>query len=262
MLRIDSLKHYIVYPPWAEFTYRWDNLLQILSDPLSSGYLERDKPWAKYGFPPKVQPFELLSGGVNNGIIIAHTGDHRWLPGIVLSKEADIIQPDRIGLMLGIFEPPVYYLRPRRTGEVMLGLERPKKKFLCSFGIEHVETEAGISYWIVLSKGDISKETKRIEEIGANFRLNIQQHTDLPTLPASFMDWLEYHGGQCTCFRVQHETDDVGFLLASMYYTGFYLKSVLPRKISHLCLAASVEGKPSISKYLKRRQPEPNASGG
>jgi len=60
---------------------------------------------------------------------------------------------------------------------------------------------------------------------------------------------------------VQHETEDVGFLLASMYYTGFYLKSVLPRRISHLCLAASVEGKPSISGYLKSRQPAPGTQG-
>lgn len=116
MLRTQPGTIYIVYPSWASFTYGWDQLPQLMSDPLGSGYLDKGKDYEGYGFRMQIQPFEMLSSRAGNGIVVAHTEGARWLPEAILGKEAGILAPDHIDRMMGRFDrKSTTSTRERRT---------------------------------------------------------------------------------------------------------------------------------------------------
>lgn len=74
-----------------------------------------------------------------------------------------------------------------------------------------------------------------------------------PPLSNHATEWLRRHGDTFTALRGHSEIEDVAYHLAAMYHTGFFLKKQFPGKFMHLCLVAHVEGRPSTSATLWRR---------
>jgi hypothetical protein len=173
MLRRESDRRYFVFPSWAEFSYRWEDLPAYLSDPMNCPVF-RDDPnrarisvqtWREYGYTFPIQPFELIDGPAGGGIVCAHIEeDERWLPAAILSSEASLRGPRGTDSVPSERRPPVHYLEPMDPPGSEFGLCKRPKLYLCSATAEHAEGDPGAVYWVVgYRKG--KKEPKGVSEL-------------------------------------------------------------------------------------------------
>jgi hypothetical protein len=261
MLFLEESRQYYVYPSWAELTYQWRDLARLLRDPLNSSYFLNDPncqryDWQELGFPPNVQPFDLIDGPEEGGIIRAHIRPReRWLPGLILSREANVrTPPGMMGLWPG-YDSRVYYLEPMDEPGWQFGVGKKKKLYLCSSSTEHLQGAGEAVYWLIGFKPG-RRPIKDLDSIGtwaAQFDLRVHQLPGVPFLAEQTSTLLLDADFRWMWFRIEGGGDAVGYHFAVVVYLALHLRKVAGPRMQCMHLVADIEGKPNARKNWSRK---------
>jgi hypothetical protein len=251
MLRREPHHTYYVYPSWAELSYAWSDLPQLLADPVNSRYF-RENPNLRrgdlqaFGFPRTIQPFELINGPGGGGIILAHAASReRWLPGLILCEEANLRAPTAMALLPEHLDPQVYYLEPMDEPGSELGLGKKKKLYLCHATPEHAEAAEAAVYWVI-GVERAAKRVKGLEEVeglARRFDLAVSSLQVPEALRQETEAWFISPEYDYTWFQVQGGGDGFGFHFAVVLYLALHLRKVAGKRMHCMHLVADIEGK-------------------
>jgi len=252
MLKKDLEKQCFVYPSWAKFTYSWEDLPRLLSDPLGSGCVEdlgyTLKDYEKYGWSLEIQPFELIDGPAGGGIILAHIGkdDKGWLPVLLLYSEANVRSPDAMKAM-PTYDYNVTYLEPRDEPGVEYGIGKRAKIYSVGVSAEHIESMPDDIFWLLRTKKS-NRKIPGIDEIpqwGEHFGLQVLRLENPPRPVLSETEgWRKSEFDYCW-FTVKGGGQGFGYNFAVMLYIALHLAYVGGRRIRSMHLLSAIEGKPN-----------------
>jgi hypothetical protein len=229
---------YEVYPSWASFSYKWEDLSRLLGNPLDSGYLNPAEPWEKWGFSRVPKPFELIDGPCGGGIICEHHDGERWLPGVILTKEGNHPFPPGVGahwaqeqlpFSVSYLEP---YLMPFQETEVPTSRNR---RYLCAFSAEHINAEPEAQYWVVRTRKAV-REIKGLVDL-PKWAFDLGPHVSrLPGCPDHLAretaDWFNHPDRQYHWYKVDNFQPKAGLCFAIVVYLGLHLAKVAGKRDS------------------------------
>lgn len=254
---------YFVYPSWAQLSYRWEDLPKLMADPLAASYTDphcggytketKVEYWQNLGWPTEnIEPARFIDGPGGGGIIVGpHVYRGRWLPGVILGKEANIPSPvlDITGLS-GIAPFNVGYLEPydRPLWNYFDGKKR-KKLYICVAMPEHIESDPEGIYWVIVIKKS-QRKIKGLESLpdwSKAFGIDI---TALPGMPnllhEETSDWFKNPELEFLWYKVQGGGNGAGYHYAVALYMALHLRFVVGPRIKIIHLLANIEGKPRV----------------
>jgi hypothetical protein len=97
MLHKETERNFIVHPSWAEAQAKWDELAQLIADPLNSRSFRPGWDYRRFGWAdPTQQRYELTNGPEGGGIIAWYDPPPRrgWLPSLIFTREANVLAPN------------------------------------------------------------------------------------------------------------------------------------------------------------------------
>ena len=250
MLIREFKRQYFIYPAYAELNYQWKDLPTFFKDPCRYSDSWQLNPYdpGEYGYPEKIQPFELIDGPVGGGIIIAHIGFmgkvmEKWLPAIILTEGANLCCPDS---MYETKDFNICYLEPIYNRAADYGVEKKVKQYHIGSTVEHIDSASGHVYWLFnLVPGH--KNIQAIKSVplwAKHFGLEVERISKIPEEVATEIDeWLLERNTQYICFDVKSCKDSMGYNFAVLVYIGLHLASLAPRRIKRVHLLAEIEGK-------------------
>lgn len=249
MLHSEQDRLYFVYPPGIEFSYRWEDLPAILSAPLTSGYLDTNKDWGRLGFPEEVKPCWTLDGVSGGGIIAVDAKPlERWLPSIILCKEADILTPSAMLNNKEDFPFHVYVLEP--NNEPYQPLIKGSRGYLScpAATAESLPGLEGNIYWIIT--GDFPGKAESIIADAVQAGASLGCHAvALDGVPAHLQEKASpiftRVGPSSVVFHVTSEATGAGLHYAVLVYVGLFLRYRYRRKVKSVHLIAAMEGSPT-----------------
>jgi hypothetical protein len=250
MLYIEKTHNYIVYPTWAEFSYRWEDLPRLLSDPMKSGYLPpgRDPQYfLDFGYTMPPQPFTLVDGPEGGGIIMWKGDPHegrgwRWLPIVVLTSEADLRRPIGMDGLREKFDAQVVAMEPHGGG-----FRRPNL-YTCPVTTEHAYEARNDTYWMICSRTEESriKGLNAIQNWAKTFGLAGTRLIEIPSSLLGQVDrWIPDPKYRRIWYRIDGGGDDVGFHFAVLVYVAYHLRWLARRHIVSMHLISRIEGEPN-----------------
>jgi hypothetical protein len=262
MLSGEADRIYIVYPSWAEFSYRWEDLPRLLSDPLASsytdpncgGYTKENKVeyWRSLEYPTEnISPAIIINGPGGGGIIYVDKipPGGRWLPIIILRKEGNMPYRPNVHGPRDKFPFKVCNLEPFDHPILALAAGKRIKMYLCSATPEHIDSDPEGIYWAVGRK----KGRKNMVELdhvpkGAKaLGIEASRLSEAPEIireetaswyvnPEYEVIWFSVHGG----------INGAGYQYAVVLYFALHLRSVIGPRMDCMHLVASIEGKPRV----------------
>ncbi len=263
MLHREPTTTYIVYPSWARFSYRWENLWPLLSAPLRSGYLDpRPEYWRRLGYPEVPQPFKLIDGPAGGGIVRADFAPpDKWMPGLILSHEASIRRP--VGYTAEVVQTieNVRYLEPNDGPLAGIPfapsiLKRKAKIYVCGVSAEHVEAAGCSVYWVVGFER-AKNSHKGISDMpiwAEHFGLKAIRISELPeSIRAETASWFVDPAYDHAWFGIESDNAGVGFHFAVVVYLAYHLRRVAGSRMFSMNLVADIEGKPNARHLWYRK---------
>lgn len=248
MLRINRNESICVYPSWADFSYKWENLDQLLSNPFESGYVDRNKyNWSELGFSQKYDNYRLISGPEGGGLIISDKEEpgNRWLPGLILTKEASNSGAEMVGIC------PVRYLDPNDGEGWEFGIGKRAKIYSIVSSGEHTEAAGDRVFWafgIEKQKWPI-RGIEHVTRVADHFGVQVKLLSEPPVeVVKETSEWM-YEEIRHVWFEVVEPQDDFNYLYAVMMYTGFYVASLSKSRYFPIHVIAQIEGKPGPIKW-------------
>jgi hypothetical protein len=250
MLHAERQRRYVIYPPGVSFSYSWDELPDLLADPLSSGYLDPREDWNGLGFPSAILPCSFIGGPWGGGIIYVELDiEEKWMPGLILSKEANIHAPATTIPHLNTLPFWVSVLEPRNE----LGMRRIKGSSgfrMCEAAtVEHLDHNNDETYWLVT--GTI--QTHEMPELNSSIKEASALGCDcepVASLPECITNQLsnlfKRSGSRCIAFRATRHPAGVGLNFAIMLYVALYLQRRFGTRIQSMHLLGNIEGSPRI----------------
>jgi hypothetical protein len=251
----EPTRWYTVYPSWAELSYRWEDLPRLFADPLASRYFQgREKDinyFLSLGFPSEIKPCKLIDGPCGGGIVSEERVPRgKWLPGFILTKEANNCSPNAMRLAMDTLPFCVSYLEPfdDRLRDYLRGKKRTKL-YLCSPTPEHIEADPKGIYWVVgVKKGRRKLEAlEHLPEWAKAFGLEV---TSLPTMPEILREeissWFTTPDVEFRWFTVHGGGNGAGYHYAVVLYFSLHLRFVIGPRMKYMHLLASIEGKPRV----------------
>ncbi len=258
MLKQDDRKKFIVFPSWIEPAYTWEEVPNILKDPLHHDEFSLRTYGAhglrKLGYPDIPQKAEVVDGPEGGGLIIVEKSKGEpWLGygALTFDKGVDILVP---GPMVGM-KCNVSYLEPTTYSGWWLDKGRRRKSYDVGVSAEHVESALDSIFWAVGFKTVTSgKEINGLNEVcawGGHFGLCVKR---LPEFPNQLRDevavWmskeLEY-----VWFAVEGGGNSFGFHFAVMLYVALQLAYVAGKRLWCMHLLTTIEGEPRA--FSKRK---------
>lgn len=259
-MTFDLLKERIVYPSWASFSYKWENLSGLFSEPLETKYLRNlTYNWSELGYPLNSGDFELIPGPFGNGII-SRTREkqkpHAWLPGIILRTEARSLTAPGISMLI-CEKYPVSYLSPKPSDDVLLGLEREKDDPMPDFSVEPIAGLEDFAF-VCFSMSGMKKMPQCLQPIpnllksfGFNGEFLESHPVDAYSLVKTFLKKWNLSG---FWFRINLNRHDAGMLMAALIYLGSHLKKENSRLRSIHMITTLGEGYgPMCSKWTMQK---------
>lgn len=261
MLHKEPKHTYIVYPSWAELTYRWEGLSGLLADPFGSecirdlGYTPED--YRRFGWPDEIQPFELIDGPEGGGVILVHIGGgERWTPLLVLTSEAHVGPPGAMETLRGC-DINVHLIEPKGDEGWEYGLGKRPRSYSIGASIEHVEEAGDSIFWLIgYERAKSNKEIRGLCDIsrwGEHFGLRVDQLSQpSEAIQKAVECWLnpEY---QYVWFSIEGGGSGAGYHFAIAVYVGYHLCSVAGRRMSAIHLISQIEGQLAV--FSRKRHP-------
>jgi hypothetical protein len=254
MLHREHDRTYFVYPSWAELSYSWEALPELLADPFNTRYFRENPNYRRgdflaRGYPAKIQPFELISGPAGGGIVKAQIRPgEKWLPGIILGQEANLVDVTAMRGLPEHLDPQVYYLEPMDQPGWELGLGKKKRVYLCHATTEHADTTEAVVYWVIAT-ARAKVRFKAIEEVPAvaqGFGLQAAPITIPEQLRRETATWLANPDYDYSWFQIAGGGAGLGFHFAVVVYIGFHLRKVVGKRMNSMHLVGDIEGKPQV----------------
>jgi hypothetical protein len=257
MLYIERRKKYIVFPSWLQPTYKWEDLPEIISNPLKYDEFHRYncsvKKQREYSHPEEIQPFELLEGPAGGGIILVYRDSlSRWLPyyALTFDKGVDLSTPE---LMLeGNWHKNnnVSFLEDTFYSGYWLETGKKRRDYEIGACVEHIESMPDSIFWVVgFEPTKTGREIRSLDDVPAwaeHFGLKVERLLELPGAVKDETDWwLKTLERQFAYFTVKGGGNGFGYHFAVMLYIGFHLRAVAGRRMRTMFLLASIEGKPT-----------------
>jgi len=255
MLYIERRKKYIVFPSWLQPTYKWEDLPEIISNPLKYDEFHRYncsvKKQRESSYPEEIQPFELFEGPAGGGIILVYRDSlSRWLPyyALTFDKGVDLSSPY---LMLhDDWYSNVAYLEPTSDPGWVLSTGKKPKEYRLGACVEHIESMPDSIFWVVgFEPTQTGKEIRSLDDVPAwaeHFGLEVERLLELPEAVKDETGWwLKTLKEQFAYFNVSGGGDGFGYHFAVMLYIGLHLRAVAGRRMQSMFLLASIEGKPT-----------------
>ena len=238
---------YIVYPPWAKFSWQWDNLRMIFSDPISAGILPDDGRLEQLGYEPGSDKYELINGPVGNGIIkgIGNTMTAKYLWMAVLIRDAMLVRFP--GFPVSVLEYNVCWLEQKETAEHKMGLSKRFQTFLPTISLDYDDLpDSSVYASLAFRKGRID------EEVSLRFQMRcrtygwkcepVQSGLINGTGAKLASPLISHHW-----FIVAKGNDDLGILASKMFYLGCAAKQEANRDFQSIHLVGSFDRKPSMA---------------
>lgn len=261
MLKNEIERSYFVYPSWANPPYLWDELPQLLHDPLNSGLIENTDPeyWAKLGYQPENPEFQFLKGAFGGGVFwvedhpleIDHSSpiptSKRWLYQNVLSSgDTQLTCVDELLPYSREVGCSVDYLEARETAETSLGLAPKPKTYSINGTIEHLGVDIDHIFWAVrIKRGKRTiKGLTELAPIASDFgiELNLMNSPD-EKLSSITEPWFVHPDRETQWYEVRSQNEGVGFHFALAVYAGFHLRYIGGPRIRSIHLIANLESK-------------------
>lgn len=268
-MKIDPSKQYIVYPSWAQFSYRWRDLPKLLRDPLSTKYLAKRNDWMELGYSRITDNFELIDGPFGNGIIahdqskIIDVPNRKfWLPTALLGSEAYFRNPPGVSSVYDTQYQFVSYLSPKPSDDVLLGLKREVEDPMPGFSLEPMEGGADGCALLCIGRTGSSALTEDLQQLPLFLRaLDIKSELitnesmdELPRIESiqNFLAKWKLNG--CWYF-LDAAGYDVGHLFAVVVYLGSWLRHVNGSRIKtcHMATRLPQEFGPHCSRWSMKR---------
>jgi hypothetical protein len=256
MLRAEPDTKYIVYPSWAQLSYKWADLPRLLANPLESGYIDPKKDWRQLGFPDSVAPCSFIDGPFGGGIIAADRVPGRWMPALVLTKEANLRAPDATINWLDTLRFNVSYLEPY-DDPLLSRLEAKQRTrlYLCAVTAENIEADVDSQYWVVAFDG--MKEPKGLNDLpswAAGFGLRVSRLIKvLLEICNETSDWFRNPNQHFVWYAVEGFSPLSGYCFAIVLYLAFHLRKIAGARLRSVHMLAGIEGKPNMRKSWARR---------
>lgn len=257
MLLSESNCSYIVYPSWAKFSYRWEDLPGILWNPRKSGFLNPTDPYAD--FPLAAPRIEYIEGPVGGGILRVEVGyRERWLGALVLTQEADFKNPPGLppGGRIDGFDADVRYIEPSESLASQFGLEKAPRLYLCLASPEHADAAGENVYWML-------SYVKGIRELRGLFHLerwaeslgrSLTRLTRIPeALEAETSPWFLDETLTVAWYEVGGASERTGYEFALVLYSALALRKQSGRRLHAMHLVASIEGQPAFRRDWHNR---------
>ena len=260
MLHTNTNEYKIVYPSWSRFSYGWEGLGQALRSPLESGYIDRGRDWRRLGYPETVQPFSLVNGSEGGGIIcvyVPHT--QKWMPNLILTKEADILKPpgemsDIDGKNINVF----YLSQNPGLLSSLLPSKAPTlaRERICATSVEHLDVAGDLVYWVLGYRGGKRNVVPidRVMGMAQAFGIDLRVLGDLE-IPSSreFRDWFVDAKIKYIWFISKTKTTDIDLIYSQFVYIAYDIVGVIGSKMFSLNLIATIEGQPNSRFRWHRR---------
>lgn len=249
---------YFVYPSWAQFSYRWDDLPQLLGNPLASPYTDpasarysratKVQYWKDFGWPTEnIEKARFFNGPCGGGIICGPRG--RWIPTRILGKEANLVTSP-LTVRSGATSFHVCYLEPYddRLRDYFAGKKRTKL-YLCKSTPEHIESDPNGIYWAVgIKKGRRTIDaTSQLPEWAQAFDVEVRQLPEVPRILRDEMSpWFAPLDADFVWFKVTGEGNGAGYHYAIVEYLAMHLRWVVGPRMEYMHLLSRIEGKPRV----------------
>jgi hypothetical protein len=239
-MQYDLTKRYYVYPSWASFSYKWEDLPGLLHNPLDTPYTRERAPeeWFNLGYSKVTDNFILVSGPFGNGIVVKDeskiTDTEKkgfWLPILVLCAEAYLTSPPT-WLREKAYKNhrPVGYLSPKPTDEMRLGIEPRRDDPMPHFSLEPLSGLENSALLCVTRSGG-KKLQEQLEMLPACF---LAFHIKAERLASDDPDvqrcdhvrgLLKKYQLNGTWYFLDGAGYDAGLLFAIVVYLGGWLRS-------------------------------------
>ncbi|HEY4308631.1 MAG TPA: hypothetical protein VGN12_04180 [Pirellulales bacterium] len=256
MLRAEPDTKYVVYPSWAELSYKWADLPRLLANPLESGYLDPTKGWWALGYPDTIAPCSFIDGPFGGGIVVADHVPRMWMPALILQKEANlcraegqVVSSDKLPCWVGYLEP---YDDPLLNA--LEGKQRTRN-YLCSATLENIEAEPESHYWVIAYEGKSEPDGLGDLPTWARcFELEVSRAESISQpLRQETSDWFRNPKQSFAWYTVRNYKPLVGYCYALVVYLALHLRKIAGRRMRSMHMLASIERKPNIRKFWPRR---------
>jgi len=252
-LQKDNKRRYIVFPSWLQPVYKWEDLTEIITNPLKYddnarlNYSLED--FVEMGYPKDIQPFELIKGPIGGGIILVYADpDERWLPGgaLTFDKGVDI----RISEAMEDEICNVTYLEHCHHPGSLACAQKKMKNYLLHASAEHVESMSDRIFWVFGYKSykRVNREIRGISDVtdyGKHFGLEVKRLSEVPKpILNETANWLDIKDLTYVWFDVKGGGTGFGLHFAILLYIGYRLCSVGGPRMGYAHLLASIEGEP------------------
>jgi len=271
-LNSESTIWYIVYPPWAKFSYRWEDLPRLFANPLATSYTDpisalysresKEQYWRDLGWPTEyIEPARLINGPVGGGIIsVKRVPNGKWLPLAIFIKEANIRSPNVLMNSLNKLPFDVTYLEPFDSPlrDYLHGKLRPKI-YLCDPTPEHITSDLEGIYWVIgIKKGrNIIQGIEQLHDWVSAFGIEIFALPETPEiLRAETSPWFIDPDIDLLWFRINGGGNGAGYHYAVILYTSMYLRYAIGPRMKYMHLLANIEGELRIREnWFKKKNP-------
>lgn len=259
MLVGEPQKRYYVYPSNCCFRYSFEQLGEVLADPIGhEGLPERAVYYQCLDYPLDIQPFNMLPSRHGGGIIVAHAAmepDDRWLPSCVLGAIADIRMPPGMGPFRpsddgGSFPAHVSVLEPQSDPFAEYPTRDGRKHQRCSTTPENVDWCENDIYWVmdVMPTKSTIRLLDALECVAMDFQLRLDWLSDAPSpLKQETSGWFPDTTLRQQWCRVSGIGRGVGLNYALTVFCSQHVRNFVGgSNIRSIHLVASIEGRPNI----------------
>ncbi len=265
MLKADPHDRYYIYPSWGPMQLAWEELHPLLDDPVRSGYLDPNalRRFEKEPNAFSIHPFEMLSGAVGGGVIIAHAPPGmNWLPEDILWRCADFEKPNGMQLARHVRNESVCYLTSHRFRCTMSGFKIAANYGPVASTLEHLELAGERVFWVIEHTiKDPHPWAGELDPWARVFGIQVEPFNPTLDIVDATKTWFLGNDRTYSWYRVRGGRDTVGYQFAVLVYIAAHLQMIAGRRFRSMVLTAGLEGKPNIRSTFHLRPDEYDESG-
>lgn len=254
---------YEIYPSWAEYTVKWDDLARMLADPAGSGCVDLNAISAiQHGLiADVVEPSSMIAGPEGGGIVVTPVITPPGLHHCVIGRFAEIsgargVGCDSLNLEGSLDIARVGYLEPKRSLYVFE--RRPKVYDHCSTTFEHAESAGDGVYWVV-DYVEARRPIAGLDDIpvwAAGFGLKVERLLTPPrAIGDETADWFWQEDHRMAWYSVDGGPGKIGYQFAIVVYIALHMCKVAGRRFDSMHLVAQLESRTRFRcRWAERRR--------
>ena len=259
MITKTGCRFYYVYPSWAKFDWKWEGLAEIFTNPYQTGFLHVHEKLEEIGYVPGVDKFELIDGPIGNGIIKSmENSKSKFFWQAVMIRDVNFMPLRGLckpGCPVSVLEYGVCWLDEKSKAEHKVGIKNKFPIYVPKLTLDYTgcpDSEVYVSLSFRAGKVD-GKICRNFEAYCRYFGFECyneeSKHFELPVEASRLNSPLVSQ----VWFLLKNVQNDLGLLLAKMFYVACAVKEQAGRPFEFIHLLGNFEGTPAMSKSLRIR---------